>query len=336
MSSGPKKPRYIVPRKTGKKRKPTDSTRMAPNPGKPQALPTIEDDFDLDIDITDWGNAPPPPLAEADPEQVPDVSDFFGDEDEATVELSAFQDQQASERGTRAEPVRKPGPKARSEPEEYQLEAPLQSEDLQPLYRPAIGAEGVIAEPVETLSTPDMSDRSAPKGGRLKRGGLFDDLSEEKSMKTVSVAPAPKRPPNPQTTPPPVKLSSKKPKRKGRFSTGLTAGMQPLDLSRFGGGSLPEKNQQKITPRSFDDRPDDLLPMAHARRVRRRRIGLQEVLLLFLILMLGLGVWVGYKIYRSHQFEKEAAAMDVSREQFQKLKDDVIKSNKPKKEMDAP
>ena len=336
MSSGPKKPRYSVPRKRGKKRKSTDSTRMAPKPGKPQARPPIEDNFDLDIDITDLGDAPPPPLVEADPEQVPDVSDFFGDEDEATMELSAFQDQHAIDRVTRAEPVGKSGPTAKDEPEEYQLEDPIPSEDLQPLYRPSIGAEGPIAEPVETLSTPDMSDRSAPKGGGLERGGLFDDLSEEKSMKTVSVAPTPKRPPNPQSMPPPVELSSKKSKRKGRFSTGLTGGMQPLDLSRFGSGSLPEKKPQKTVPRTFIDRPDDALPMAHARRIRRRRIGLQEVLLLLLVLMLGLAVWVGYKVYRSHQLEKEAALMDVSREQFQKLKDDVIKKNKPKNEMEEP
>ena len=112
--------------------------------------------------------------------------------------------------------------------------------------------------------------------------------------------------------------------------------MQPLDINRFNSQSLPSPKRSGSSPNSYEARRAEPLPMARGQRIRRKSIGLQEILLILLVIMLGVASWVGYKIYKSHEMEKEAAALDVSREQFQQMRDDVIEANEKKKEKDIP
>ncbi|MBN2493418.1 MAG: hypothetical protein JXR96_02405 [Deltaproteobacteria bacterium] len=285
---------------------------------------------DVEVDVeTDMTEVASRPLQASIP------ADLFA-EDEPTMEVSALQPVTAeAKRKVKSSPTVLPPPPNF-----------LEDEEVQPLFLPGSGTgELAFNEPVETLSTPDLSDFSQPDRPihvPANVGALFDDLSEEKSVPTKNERripiPPPQPPPQAFPDPPgsqPIEFDApakERSKPKPRFATGFTAGMQPLDIRQFD-TRKPTPEPKRVVRRE----PVRGLPMDHAQRIRRSRsIGIQEVLLIVLIVLLGVAIYIGWRIYQDYKTRTDALVLERGREKMEQIRDDAIQSRVPKKEKDIP
>jgi len=291
------------------------------------------DEFELDIDV------------ETDMTQVasqrPGVRSLFDDdEDEPTQELS---------QSVLAEVL---GPSQ----EEYDPGLPTTSnEEVLPIFMPARATTPSPVSPpaAPQLAVPDLSagfdepePPAAPRTGP-DADDLFADVSDvndqppihELSMPPASSSPiAPVEPPSVVPgldLPPPTTTGGSR--RKPRFSTGLTGGMQPLDVAQFE-GDLPDPGEKGKRSRRTAVSRGKAAPMAGSQRVVRHafQFGVKEFLLLVLVILIGIGIWIGWSIYQDMRKRSDWESFNQGRSQLEQTRSNQIQATHPKKDRDMP
>jgi hypothetical protein len=318
---------------------------MAPKNGQPpdsrgagaraprKPLPSVHahDEFELDIDVDSDLTA----VASARPATA---GLFDEDEEEPTMEISAAVLQEATAAAS-----------------ELGLDLPARSdEEVLPLFMPAQPTTpNPVPRPPRTRPAPP---RQAPKPGPPDLSLPFDvaplvtdldvgpketddlfadvsDVSGDPPIHDLSLPPARRSDHGLDLLPPPKSESGDG--SQPRFARGLTGGMRPLDDAQF---ALPEPTTPKKKARTDAPLRGLRAPMAGSKRIVRRafQFGLRDLLLLVLIVMIGVGLWVGWTIYQDYRKNADWQRFDQSRAQLERSKTEAIDRIKPKKPKDVP
>ncbi len=306
------------------------------------------DEFELDIDV------------ETDMTQVasqrPGAQSLFDDdEDEPTQELSQAVLEEVLGPG---QEEFDPGLPAASDEEVLPVFMPPRPRAPKPAAaqpaaprpaQPAAQAPAPAPAAVPDLSAGDEEFLApAPPGPRTAPDAddLFSDVSDINDLPPIhelSMPPAAvpeSADPSPSQVPgldlPPSSTSGGG-QRKPRFGSGLTGGMQPLDVAQFQ-GEEPRPDQKKKRNRRTPISKGKAVPMAGSRRVVRRafQFGVKEFLLLLLVILIGVGIWVGWSIYQDYRKRADWERFDQGRSQLEQTRSSQIEATQPKKERDDP
>ena len=280
--------------------------RVAHKHGKPDKALHRHDQFEMEIDTSDLDST------EVGHETFPD------DEPTREVTLADLEDGGA-----------------------IPLELPHSSEEESlPLFAPPVTSPKMKTLPPRT-PTPRPKPRPAPPVTPSDVLSLLEDEVEPDSSASKPLAPVSRTPSRRPTTPdpglpmlPPTPEPSSE-RKKPRFASGVTAGMAPLKIEEFEHTPPPtrKKSGGKVLLRSGP------APMAHSSRMVRRWIPsftMRDLLLLALVVLLGIGLYLGWVIYQDIRRDNELKQLQTTQEQMEKEKQEVISDKKPTKEKDIP
>ncbi len=123
---------------------------------------------------------------------------------------------------------------------------------------------------------------------------------------------------------------------KKKFSKGFTAGMAPLDVTDFSASAPKKSPSGRKSSSTFIRRGP--APMAHSNRVVRRwyQPNVRDILLFLLVVLLGIGIWVGWNIYQDYKRTIGWERFDQGRMSIEQARVDAIKSTHPEIQRDVP
>ncbi len=121
-----------------------------------------------------------------------------------------------------------------------------------------------------------------------------------------------------------------------QLETGGSTGMDPLDISDFGTNWTSKRKKRTTEPRieTVSTPP----PMASATKVVSHRFSrtftIRDIIMLLLVLVLALGVFVGWHIFKDYQRERESSRTRQLQNLIEQGKDRVIQEAEKPKESD--
>ncbi len=276
------------------------------------------DEFELDIDVeTD--------LTRVAPQRRP-VADLFDDDSEITEEVTEIAAEHRG--GQQAYPeLNLPLPRASNEevlPLFLSSERPGPEPPAPPL--PAADAAPVAGPPdLSALLGPPADDDSPPPGD-----ALFEDVSGIHDLPPVHDRGYDSSS-SPEVAPPPPDAEPKP-----RFAADTTGGL-PLDGTQFEPAPGPERKRRGGQADSVLLRRGPMRMAGSQRMVRRwLQPSLRDVLLMLLLILLGVGLWIGWSFHQDYRKRADWEQFDQSREQLERTRTDAIKKRQPKKEQDVP
>ena len=321
-------------------------------PAKPGQARHAHDEFEVDIDVdTDMTRIA---------SEAPIPSLFDDDEDEATQEISVAQLEEQLRPKSDAE-VAVP---ISVESEALPIFMPAQARPRAPLPPPPLTPPLAGSEreadltqpdqaqpaPPDLSSMPDLSDMldEAPELPAIQNrmspsaDDLFNDVSDINDIPPIHDLNLPSKASEPLVDLPPVPAppptTTGESKKKARFGTGFTSGMQPLNVAQFEPPDPADQGQAPAKKRRGRKVRNGPAPMAGSKRVKRRwfQFGLRDVLLVLLIVLIAVGIFVGWSIYQDLKKQRDWKAFDQGRQQMEQVRTEAIERTAPNKEQDDP
>ncbi len=211
-------------------------------------------------------------------------------------------------------------------------------EEFLPVFAPPVTSPKLVRPtPMPSRRTPAAGSRKIDKPNE-PLDSIFEALEDSPAppKSTPPVFQKKKSTPSGQIPRPPTPrewapTGTTENRERPRFASGTTGGVQPLDISEFE-GTAPSRRS-----RSHDKEKKVLIisgpaPMATSSRVVRRRFSLsvRDILLLALVVLLGVGIWLGWRIYQDLQIRSDLKKLQEATKQIDEKKQEELRKLLPK------